>query len=221
MPIVADLQKLSLDAEIYLFSLSGFNPLSPFESFNFSNCLGVTFNGVPYVAIAAQITGLSYTSEGSLPRPKLEVADPDGIITSIAYLYGGLEGATLEIKSTLKRYLDNGATPDPTALRITDSYQISQKIREVPGTGIEYELSSSIDVTEEYLPGRLAVNKCTAIYRNADTGCPYADPRMFNLNNRPTLNERADRCSKTIQGCEARFGKNAVLPWNGIPSGSL
>lgn len=218
MPIVSDLQRLSLDSEIYLFALSGFNPLNPFESFHFSPNIGVSFGGISYIALPAQITGLSYSSEGALPRPKLEVGDPDGIVTSLAYLYNGLEGAYLEVKSTLKRYLDNGATPDPTAVRITDSYQVSQRLREVPGKGIEFELSSAIDVIEETLPGRLAINRCSFIYRRGE--CPYVGADMFDLNDRRTLDPRKDRCSKTITGCSKRFPKQ-VLPWGGFASGEV
>jgi lambda family phage minor tail protein L len=220
VPIVSDLQKLSLDAEVYLFKLSSFNPLNPFESFHFSPNTGIVFAGTQYIAIPCQITGISYSSEGALPRPKLEIGDPDGVVSEMIELYQGLEGAELEIRSTFKKYLDNQPFADSTASRIQDSYQISQKLRHVPSKGIEYELSSSIDVVEDSLPSRLAVNRCQWIYRSIEHGCPYSGSAMFDLNDRPTLDPKKDRCAKGITSCEKRFPKQ-VLPWGGFASGEV
>lgn len=218
MPIAADLQALSHDAEVELFQLSGYNRQSPSESFYFVNGTGVSFGGIAYNPLACAISGVEYTGEGSLPRPRLTVADTQRIISGLVYFYGGIEGSQLTLRKTLKRYLDGGEAADASAIKSVDIWQVSQCTKEIPGQVIEWELSSPIDLTSEVLPSRPLMRLCSWVYRSRDgTGnCPYTGTAMFTIDNKRTLDPKLDQCGKTVTSCTKRFG-NTVLPFGGMP----
>lgn len=216
MSIETELEQLEHDTEIELFELSEFNPASPSEKFRFCNHDGVSFGGKAYSPLPCSLDGISYTSEGSLPRPKLKVSDAQQGVSSLMYLYGGFEGATLTIRRTLKMFLDGEATADASQEKPHDVYMVSQKTQEVPGKFIEFELCSAIDFNEEQLPGRYLSQKCVASYRDATSGCPYSGKDMFTIDDKRTSNPRKDVCGKTTNSCQKRFGKN-TLPHTGFP----
>jgi lambda family phage minor tail protein L len=158
---------------------------------------------------------LQYTGEGSLPRPRLTVGDTSKIISGLVYFYGGIEGAKLTLRSTLKRYLDGQPTADPTAIKAMDSFTVSQRTQEIPGQAIEFELAAPIDFVEESVPARHALPNCPWIYRGAE--CSYSGAARYTIDNRRTLDPAQDVCAKTLTACTKRFGRNAVLPFGGMP----
>lgn len=219
MPIISDLQSLSHDAEIELFELTEFDRSDPFAAFRFCNgavaVTGTSFNGSLYQPIACEIDGIHYTSEGAAPRPKLRVSDAGVIISNLIHEHGGLEGSILTLRKTLRRYLDDQATADGTAVKTTDIYTLSHVTQEIPGKVIEFELVSSWDFVEEILPNRRCIIKCPWIYRSPQ--CGYTGTAMFTIANQPTSDEDEDRCAKTLTACRKRFGNKATLPYGGFP----
>lgn len=219
MPVITDLQSLSHDAEIELFTLTEYNSQSKQESFRFCNHIGVVQGGVEYLPIACAIDGIQWTGEGSLPRPKLVVSDTQKILSGIIYLYDGIEGGKLKVHKTLRRYLDGQEAADANAEPIlTESFVVSQCTQEVPGVGLEFELCAPIDLIDESVPARMAMTSCPWIYRGEDGHCPYSSKEMYTLDNKRTLNSKLDQCSKTVTSCALRFGRNSVLPHGGFPS---
>lgn len=214
MPIESDLQALSHDAEVELFQLSGYNRQSPLESFYFANGTGISFGGIAYIPIACSIDGIEYTGEGSLPRPKLTVSDTTRIISGLVYFYKGIEGCTLTLKKTLKRYLDGQPAADPAAIKTTDIWVVSQTTKEIPGQMIEWELSSPIDFNDEMLPARPMMRLCGWVYRSAE--CGYTGSAMYTLDNKRTLDPRQDKCGKGVTSCAKHFGQNAILNHGGF-----
>lgn len=214
-----ELQSLDHDQEVTMFELSDFNEDNPDEIFYFSNCEAVTFNSIFYLPIACEISGLSMSAEGAPPRPKLTVSDADPtdskLITSLIAFHGGLEGATVTIRKTLRRFLDYEIDADPTQEKPRDIFVISHKVQEVPGRFVEFELSSPIDFVDEVLPGRPAIRLCPVIYRGAE--CTYTGTAMFTVNDEPTLITKKDVCGKTVNSCQKRFGKANPIPHAGFP----
>jgi lambda family phage minor tail protein L len=213
MPIISDLQSLSHDAEIELFELS--NVRGAIETYFFCNHYGVGFNGYAYLPIACEIEGIAYTSEGSAPRPKLRISDTGLVISTWVHDHEGLEGSTLTIKKTLKRYTDYGSDPDGSAVKTTDVYTVSHRSQEIPGRVIEFELVSGFDFVNEILPNRRCMIKCPWIYRSAECGHTGAG---YTIANQPTSDPALDVCAKSLTACTKRFGKTAVLPYGGFPA---
>jgi len=215
MPITSDYQSLAHDAEIELFSIVGYNSLSPNETFYFCNHLGVSFNKIPYLPIECAIEGIQYTGEGSLPRPKLTVSDTKKILSSLMYFYGGIEGSKFTIQRTVKRYLDGQPYADATAIKFSDSFKISQCVQEIPGVLLEFEMAAAIDFVDESAPSRPALPLCPWIYRGAE--CGYSRNQGWTIDNRKTNDPKKDVCAKTVTACAKHFGQNAVLPHGGFP----
>jgi lambda family phage minor tail protein L len=218
MPIISDLQSLSHDSEIELFELRlpGGDEYS-YTIYYFCNHYGVNFANEEYLPISCEIEGISYTSEGSAPRPKLRVLDKDLIISTWIHDHEGLEGSVLTIKKTLKRYTDFGSSPDSSAIKTTDVYTISHRSQEIPGKVIEFELVSAFDFVNEILPNRRCMIKCPWIYKSAE--CGYDERNGgFTIGNQPTYDPDEDVCAKSLTACTKRFGKTAVLPYGGFPA---
>jgi lambda family phage minor tail protein L len=225
--LIDDLQELDIDTEITMFELSNVgNTQNSFtgqnlfgDIFRFTNYNGVIWNGFQYSPIPCEIEGISYTSEGTIPRPKFRISDAGKVISGLIFFYGGLEGAKLTVRRTLKKFLDYQNTADPNAEKPKDIYIISQKLSEIPGKIIEFELSADIDFVEEFLPRRLCSRDCPWIYRGSDGNCGYTGSAYFNLSNQRVLTLAEDACAKTVDACQLRFGKNAYLRHGGFPTG--
>ncbi len=216
MPAITDLQSLAHDAQIELFTLTGYNAQSRSESFRFCNHIGVTLGGIEYLPVACSIDGIQWTGEGSLPRPKLVVADTQKILSGIVYLYDGIEGSRLRVHRTLKRYLDGQEAADASAEPIlAESFVVSQCTQEVPGVAMEFELCAPIDFIEESVPARPASASCPWIYRQGE--CGYSGAARFTIDNKRTLNPKLDQCAKSVTSCALRFGRNSILPFGGFP----
>jgi lambda family phage minor tail protein L len=209
------LQQLEHDAVLTLFRMTNFNRRNLAETAYFTAGVGVVMGGVQYTPVNCELSGEEMSSEGSLARPKLRVDDTTKGISNLVYYYDGLEGARLAVYRTLKRYLDSETTADPAALRLDGLYVISQRIQEIPGKMLEFELSAPIDFVDESVPGRPCGTKCPWVYRSAE--CSYVGTTYFTLDNKRTLDPSLDDCSKSVTACTRRFGKNSVLPFGGFP----
>lgn len=212
--LIKDLLALDFDTEVIMIELSNYDPLNPGDVFPFSPYSGVVFNGVSYNPISVELEGLKYSSEGGLPRPKLKVVDAGSLISGLIYLYDGLEGARVTIRKTLRRFLDGQPSADPLAEKPRDVYTVSQLTNLVPGVIVEFELSASFDFIDETVPRRIASRTCPWKYRGVE--CGYTG-RFYDINNRPTLDSNSDICSKSVEACQKRFGRNNPLPFGGFP----
>lgn len=220
-----ELQKIAPSAIIELYQLqliSGlhYNPASPPATTTYYFHAGtnelsgnLTWAGQTYTRFPVQVDGFEYSGSGQLPKPKLTVANLNGLLTIAlldvnAYTPGNdLINARVTRIRTLKKYLDavnftggTNATADPYAEFPREVFFISRKMVENRSV-IEWELASVFDMQGVRAPKRQATPMCQWIYKSAE--CSYAGGL-------PT-------CSKTLQDCEAHFGVNTNLPFGGFP----
>lgn len=183
----------------------------------------ITWNGQPYQALPIQAEGFELTGKGTLPRPKLSISNLAGTIsTLISTLPEGLQGAKVTRLRTLARYLDAvnfpgsvNPTADPYAEFPRQVYFIDRLALETRDI-IEFELASVFDLAGVRAPKRQCVTRCQWKYRSAE--CSYTGTNYFNINNNPVGSLSQDVCSKTVEGCEKRFGVNQPLPYGGFVS---
>ena len=213
MTLFSELQSLDHDAVITLFKITNHAPDSPSAALRFSNCSGVSFDGNPYIAIPCEITGRSLTGEGAPPRPRLAIGDPAGIITKIIDDYE-IDGSTLLVQRTLRCYLDDGSSPDPTALILDSEYMISHRTQHSPGRSVEYELISPRDYLDQKIPSRYLSNSCAWRYRSDE--CGYTGSKYWDAHGDSVGSLEKDACGKSLDDCRLRFGKT-VLPFGGFP----
>lgn len=216
MSAIDHIQELAQDTFIDLFEVSGYNPGSPFDSFRFTNHSGVQFADRAYTPLPCQLDSLEYTSEGSQPEPNLTVGDAGGIITDLILLYDNMEGATVKIIRTQKRYLDGQPDADPTAIVAQADFLVARREQHSPREYVVFVLANPIDIDGAKIPGRICLRNCVWQYRDPDT-CGYVGATRFTLSNQRTLDPAQDKCSRSITACRLRFGANGVLRHSGFP----
>ncbi|MEM8610478.1 MAG: phage minor tail protein L [Cyanobacteria bacterium P01_H01_bin.105] len=216
MPAVQHLQELAQDTFIDLFEVSGYNPDSPFDKFRFTNHVGIQFGNKGYQPIPAQVDSIEFTSDGTQPEPTLSVGDPNGIITGLILLYDNMEGASVRITRTQKRYLDGQPEADPTAIIAHADFLIARREQHIPREVVVFVLANPIDIDGAKTPARICLRNCVWRYRDPDT-CGYSGEARYTLGNQRTLDPKQDKCSKSIAACKLRFGENAVLRYGGFP----
>lgn len=230
MTIAAELQSLSPGNIVVLFELDT-TTIGGTDVYRFHpgvSALGndVVWGGQTYSRFPIETDGFERSTSGSLPRPRITVANIDGQLGALARSLGGLEGAKLTRVRTFLKYLDavnfkGGVNPsaDPTQYIEKDVWYVSRKSGE-NRIFMEYELAASFDLNGIKLPRRQIIqNVCTWRYRSAE--CGYAGSPVATENDLPTTDAAKDKCGKRLTSCEKRFGKGNVLPYGGFPGAGL
>jgi lambda family phage minor tail protein L len=180
-----------------------------------------------YQALPIKAEGFQWEGEGSLPRPKLLVANVLGTITNaLLSLPSGLEGAKVTRIRTLARYLDavnfstnTNPTADPTAEWPREIYYVDRKAAETRDV-VEFELASAFDLAAVRAPKRQCVARCQWVYRSPE--CSYAGTVYFDANDNPVASPALDVCGKRVTSCEKRFTAFFAqynLPLDSLPFG--
>ena len=193
----------------------------------------LVFGDVTYSAVPIEVDGVEVTTKGTLPRPRMKIANVDGAITALMLSYNPLHAEVRRIR-TCKKFLDavnfesgSNATADPTAMFNGgyESWYIDRVSAENPEL-VEFELIGKLDLTNLRLPGRQVVEHCPWIYKGSE--CGYKPGKMFNLKNQQVTNAADDQCAKNLKACELRFPKgqgigpkDELLPFGGFPGARL
>lgn len=190
----------------------------------------VVWAGATYYAWPVEADGFEYSGQGSLPRPKIRIANVDGTITAVLLEVNqiasnsDLVGAEVKRIRTLARFLDAVnfeddvnpfGTPDPEASLPDEIYYIDRKATETREL-VEFELVAAFDLAGVRAPKRQTIgNICQWQYRGVE--CGYTGTTYFDESDNPAPSESQDVCGKRVTSCEKRFGVNQVLPFGGFP----
>jgi len=184
--------------------------------------LPVTWKGVQYQPFPMEAEGFEQSTRGTLPRPRLRVANVSGIITALLLTNQDLVGAKVIRRRTLGMYLDavnfpgGNAEADPTQEFPDDLFYVEQKISETKKT-VEIELSSALDLHGLQLPTRvISTNVCPWRYRKSE--CGYTGTVYFDVTGASVPTLAQDVCGKSIKDCKLRFGARGNLPFGGFPA---
>ncbi len=119
----------------------------------------IVFNGVTYSAVPIEVDGFKVTTKGTLPRPRMKIANANNAITALLNTYNPLQAEVRRIR-TCKKFLDavnfsSGSNPtaDPTATFGSgyESWYIDRVASENPEL-VEFELVGKLDLTNLRLP---------------------------------------------------------------------
>ena len=232
MSIQQEAQKLAPSAIVSLFSLDTSKlggPVLHFVMSSKTNGAKLVFGGITYEPIDIDFDGLETTGVGSLPTPKVILANDNNIVQAMVNTYGDLNGCELTRIRTYARFLDGEPDADPTAYFGPDRFRVERMSDNSPEQ-IEWELSTSIDQEDKMIPGRTIIaGTCMWRYRqwNATLGtfdyskaqCPYTGAQAYDVNDLP-VSPQYDRPSRRLSCCKTRFGANAPLPFGGFPGAS-
>lgn len=184
----------------------------------------IFWQGIEYIALPIETEGFDINTQGKLPKPKLRLANVQGIFSALVRELDDLIGAKIIRKRTFGRFLDaknfpNGnSQADPNQQFPDDLWFIDRKTSETRYV-IEWELASAYDLQGVKLPRRQIIqNSCQWHYR--DGNCGYTGS-FFDKANQSTLDVTKDCCPKTLTGCKVRWESvgswNKVLPFGGFP----
>lgn len=184
----------------------------------------IVWQGNEYIALPVEASGFSYDS-GQFPRPKLKLANIQGLFSTLVRAYNDLIGMKVIRKKTAVRYLDavnfSGGNPsaNPNEHLQDEVYYVTQKTAENK-IYIEFELGSSLDLSGVYLPNRMVLaNHCPFRYRGEE--CGYTGTNYYDIDGNPVATLAQDRCPKTLDGCKRRFGEYGDLSFGGYPGSSI
>lgn len=182
----------------------------------------VVWRGETYNPWPVEATGFELTVKGALPRPRIKIANINGLFSEEVSKHDDLVGAKVIRKRTMVKFLDavnfkNGNPfADPNQQLPDELWFVEWKVSENRYM-IEWELSSVFDMQGVMLPYRQAIREtCVWKYRSAE--CGYTGDRYFDNADLPCAKER-DFCAKRLSSCRVRFGNNA-LPFGGFPGTS-
>ena len=225
--VSTEIQSLSPSAIIELFELE----VDPNQNLYFhagTNELQqpVIWQGITYSPLPIQAEGFDMSSEGTLPRPKMSIANIQGLFSSLIRRYDDLIGLKVIRKRTFAKYLDAENFPDgnpiadPSAHLPDEVWYIDKKASE-NNLIIQWELASAYDLQGVQLPRRQVIqNYCQWKYRGGE--CGYTGG-YYDINDKPCISKTQDQCAKRVSSCQVRFnsiygGANKpVLPFGGFP----
>lgn len=221
---VSDLQAVAPSAIIELFELAldltlhGSSEVWRFHNGSNANENGaVIWNGNSYMRYPIECDGFEFSGKGTLPQPKLRIANIMGTITTLLLTANmttpgnDLIGAKLTRIRTLAKYLDQvnfpgnvNPTADPTVELPREVFFISQKTAENRDV-VEFSCSASFDLQGVRAPKRQCIsNICQWVYRG--TECGYSESAYFDANDNPVATAGQDICGKRLSSCNLRFG---------------
>lgn len=229
LPLAGEIRGLEPSAVVELFELdaSSFGGgITRFHAGTNGLKQNVVWAGNTYSAWPVVASGFEWSGQGSLPRPKLTVANVTGAISLLVIQYDDLLGAKITRRRTLAKYLDavnfpNGVnnSADPTAAFADDVFFIDRKTLETRDV-VEFELAAAFDVAGVQLPRRQIIqNVCQWVYRSAE--CSYTGINYFDANDVAVGSSTLDVCGKRLSSCKARFGAYGDLPFGSFPSAGL
>lgn len=186
--------------------------------------------GETYYAWPVEAEGFEYSGNGTLPRPKVRIANVNAAITTVLlevnqFTTGSdLVGAEVRRVRTLARFLDAQnfegdinpfGSPDPGASLPDEIYYIDRKSVETFEV-VEFELVAAFDLAGVRAPKRQTINNvCQWQYKSAE--CGYPGFPYFDENDNQVTTASQDVCGKRLTSCEKRFGVNAELPFGSFP----
>ena len=140
----------------------------------------IILGGATYYCLPIEASGFESKGDGTLPRPKLIVSNPDGLITDLIKQEDDMVGNVFKRIRIFLKFIDEVNFPeevnpfgnsDPSSRFDDDVYIFNRKISENKYF-IEFELVSPLEVENYKLPARIMVaNYCPWKYRGI--GCRY------------------------------------------------
>ena len=227
--IATDMQQLEQEPQIILFeidvtgrgnALLRFTPVvDGTEDFQ------VQFGGNIYQRMPISADGFQWDGVGTAPRPTLSLAAKDLVFLSLVINTQDLVGCPVRRIRTFRKYLDDGASPNPGAHYPIDYFVVEKKTSQ-KGRRLGFELSTPMDQQGKQIPARQVIrDTCMNRFRYWANGqwnydgveCPYTGAAMYEPNGTPTADPTKAKCGKRLEDCETHFGKGNVLPIFAFP----
>ena len=224
MSITTEIQSLSPSAimEFFVLDTSSIGgAISYFHAGTNALQLPIWWQGNQYIPLPIEAEGFDIETKGALPKPRIRIANINGLFSAEVRDKDDLIGAKVTRKRTFAKYLDANNFPgnvnpdaDPNQYLPDNLWFVDRKVSENKYV-IEWELASAFDVQGVMLPFRQVVqNSCQWKYRSAECGWTGG---YFDENDNPAVFSTDDYCSTRLSSCRIRFGTNNPIPFGGFP----
>jgi lambda family phage minor tail protein L len=224
--IAQESQKLTTSGvvDLYILDLTviGVSQLFYFHNMYITGQQSVWWKGIEYLPMPIEATGFEMSGNKQTPRPTLRVSNVTGLFSAMLQDMDDLVGARITRQRTFAKFLDpdnyGGINPDADeAATFSDEvWFIDRKSLESKAV-VEFELCVPWDLTGVTLPALpCSASHCVWEYRG--DGCNYTGGPVADINNDPTGSLATDRCSKTLVGCQLRYGQQGVLKIGVFPA---
>jgi lambda family phage minor tail protein L len=181
----------------------------------------ISWGGQEYSPLPMEASGFEMTTRGTLPTPSITISNLFGAANLLIDDYQGLVGALLSRILTMRRFLDDGSSPDGNAWITWDKFVVAQKTSH-NAMAMVFKLAARWDAEGTQLPRRQILRDiCSHTYRFYDPNigafnyskatCPYTGGNFIDPNNNWTSADK-DQCSRNLTGCRMRFGTFDPLP---------
>tara|TARA_R110001592_G_scaffold203876_3_gene453797 strand:- start:969 stop:2213 length:1245 start_codon:yes stop_codon:yes gene_type:complete len=147
----------------------------------------IYWQGKAYQPLPVKMEGFEHQSDGRLPRPKMSIANPEGIFSKIVRSNFDFANCKITRKRTFAKFLDDanfqnrglneqGENPfgkaDPDSHFPDDVFFINKKTSE-DKNALTFELVSALELKDSGVPARIIMpNFCGWSYR-CSVGCGY------------------------------------------------
>lgn len=227
--IATDMQQLTREPRIYLYEIDataygdGILRFTPIV--NGTDSWVVSFDNNIYHRLPIAAEGFEWNGAGTAPRPTLTLTAEDLSFLGLVNRKQDLVGCPVRRIQTHRKYLDDGASPNPSAVYPIDSYRIEKKASQ-KRRQLSFELSTPMDQQGKKVPARQVIrDTCMHRFRYWADGqwnykgvtCPYAGEAMYEQNGNQTSDPTKAKCGKRMKDCKIHFGYGAVLPMFAFP----
>jgi lambda family phage minor tail protein L len=203
--LAKELQSLDVESPIDLITVTATSQI-----LRFCNLSTVNFQGLTYLARPCEISWLGQSGEGTELSSKLSVSDIDGVVGILIDNYEeDVIGASVNVKRTLKMFLDGESSEDPTQF-VEFSLRINSWTGQY-GIGFEFNLIPLASLERRKIPGRTYLRRCGWEFR--DSNCAATTALNFDIfGNATTLANSV--CGKDLDSC-GRYQN--ILRYGGFP----
>ena len=175
-----DLQPTAI-LELYKIYPDTVNAPSAFFTFHGGSVFGgnVVWQGIQYIPIPVESEGFGVFADGTLPRPKIKIANTDKLVTYFLDKYKDFKNAKVYRKKVFVKHLDdsNFDGSNPFGLANSESeiseekYLIGQKVQENKAF-VEFELNLPLDL-DNFDVNHRTVNAKYCYWQYRGLGCRY------------------------------------------------
>lgn len=222
--ITTEMQSLAPTALIELFILDMTNLPNGDKSYWHAGTNKLTqpivWQGQQYLPLPIEAEGFDINTDGTTPRPKVRVANIEGLFSAEVRNNDDLVNCKIIRKRTHARFLDAVNFPNgnpeanPHENYPDQLWYINRKTNETKYM-IEWELVSAFDLRNATIPARQVLqNSCAFRYRGAE--CGWTGTFYYDENQIPQWDASADKCGKTMTDCRVRF-KEQPIRFGGFP----
>lgn len=142
----------------------------------------IIWRNYSYQPLPIKAEGFESKSDGRFARPKLTIANPDGLLSKILHSNNDFANSKVTRKRTYVRFLDKENFPNqvnPFGENISDAgfeddlYFVNRKVEENKNV-VQFELVSALELEDAFVPARVVMsNYCSWSYR-CEIGCNYS-----------------------------------------------